>query len=288
MTGYGRGAHAKAGCGVTVEIRSVNRKQAEIQLDLPHELEPLEVRIREVMAKAVARGRCEVHFAVELPPTAVHARVNHALAKAYAHEFTRLAGELNLPATVSLELLARCPGVIQGADPFTEVEPLWPVVRQALDKALETFTGMRDKEGAHLAKDLTARISQMRKAVARIAKQAPMVQKRFRDQLLLRIQAAGLESISAEDERVVKEVVVFADRADISEELARLASHFDQFDGCTDTKEPVGRKLDFLAQEMNREINTIGSKANDALISSDVVLLKTELERFREQAQNVE
>jgi uncharacterized protein (TIGR00255 family) len=178
--------------------------------------------------------------------------------------------------------------VIQGADPFTEVEPLWPVVRQALERALEEFTGMREKEGAHLAKDLGARIGQMRKAVARITKHAPQVQKRFREQLLQRIRAAGLESIPANDERVIKEVVVFADRADISEELARLGSHFDQFDGCLTSAEPVGRKLDFLAQEMNREVNTIGSKANDALISADVVLLKTELERFREQAQNVE
>lgn len=112
--------------------------------------------------------------------------------------------------------------------------------------------------------------------------------KRFREQLLQRIRVAGLENVSAEDERVIKEVVFFSDRSDISEELARLESHFGQFEDCQKSAEPVGRKLDFLAQEMNREINTIGSKANDALISADVVLLKTELERFREQAQNVE
>ena len=128
----------------------------------------------------------------------------------------------------------------------------------------------------------------MRKCVERVAKQAPKSAARYRQQLIERIQSAGLPAPAADDERLLKEVVYFADRSDITEELTRLQSHFQQFDDCRKAKEPVGRTLDFLAQEMNREINTIGSKANDALISSDVVTLKAELEKFREQAQNVE
>ena len=147
---------------------------------------------------------------------------------------------------------------------------------------------MRSREGAHLKKDLCERVSTMRKAVARVRKEAPLVQKRYREQLIERIKGAGLEDLQLNEERLLKEVIFFADRSDISEELTRLQSHFQQFDDCVKAKEPVGRTLDFLAQEMNREVNTIGSKANDGLISREVVVMKAELEKFREQAQNVE
>jgi uncharacterized protein (TIGR00255 family) len=147
---------------------------------------------------------------------------------------------------------------------------------------------MREREGAHLMRDLSARASIMRRCVVKIQKQAPQTATRYRQQLIGRIKGAGFEAPALDDERLLKEVVLFADRSDISEELTRLQSHFQQFEDCRKSREPVGRTLDFLAQEMNREVNTIGSKANDALISREVVTLKAELERFREQAQNVE
>ena len=137
-------------------------------------------------------------------------------------------------------------------------------------------------------KHLRRRVATMRKAAALIQKHAPQVAKRYREQLHDRIKKAGLDTLPADDTRLLQEVALFADRSDISEELTRLQSHFKQFDDCGKSTEPVGRTLDFLAQEMNREINTIGSKANDALISCQVVNLKAELEKFREQAQNVE
>jgi uncharacterized protein (TIGR00255 family) len=132
------------------------------------------------------------------------------------------------------------------------------------------------------------RVAIMRQAATQIQKHAPKVAERYREQLLQRIKEANLAAPAPDDERLLKEVVYFADRSDITEELTRLQSHFQQFDDCVKTAEPVGRTLDFLAQEMNREINTIGSKANDSLISREVVTLKAELEKFREQAQNVE
>jgi len=142
---------------------------------------------------------------------------------------------------------------------------------------------------AELRKTAYAIIAEVKtKAVVQIKKHAPGVAERYRKQLVERIKSAGLAAPGAEDDRMIKEVVYFADRSDISEELTRLQSHFQQFDDCLKSKEPVGRTLDFLAQEMNREINTIGSKANDSLISREVVTLKAELEKFREQAQNVE
>ena len=163
-----------------------------------------------------------------------------------------------------------------------------PAVEKALNKALDGLLKMREREGAHLQTALEEHVGIMRRAATKVQKQAPKVAARYREQLIERIKNAGLETPAADDERLLKEVVYFADRSDITEELTRLQSHFQQFDDCRKSREPVGRTLDFLAQEMNREINTIGSKANDSLISREVVTLKAELEKFREQAQNVE
>jgi uncharacterized protein (TIGR00255 family) len=189
---------------------------------------------------------------------------------------------------VTLDQLVRAPGVFQTDEQIVEEEDFWPAVEKALKKALAAMTKMREREGEHLANDLAARIGIMRKSTVRVQKHAPNVAERYRQQLVTRIKSAGLQAPAADDERLLKEVVYFADRSDISEELTRLQSHFQQFDDCLRSKEPVGRMLDFLAQEMNREVNTIGSKANDSLISREVVTLKAELEKFREQAQNVE
>ena len=147
---------------------------------------------------------------------------------------------------------------------------------------------MRVAEGEQLAKDLKHRIELMSKAVSRVERRAPKVLTRYREQLMERIKQAKVDVSDPNDERLLKEVVLFADRSDITEELTRLESHFQQFKRLVVSKQPVGRTLDFLAQELNREVNTVGSKANDAAISKDVVVLKTELEKFREQVQNVE
>lgn len=290
MTGYGRGECARDGFNVTVELSSVNRKQAEISVNLPRELEMLETRIRETILTAVSRGRITTRVSVHAGSGRSSAKMhlNVALAKAYAHELAKLAKELKLDGSVTLDHLVRAPGVFQTDEQLAGHEDLWPIVEKALRTALQGLLTMRKREGDHLGKDLTGRINIMRKCVERIAKQAPKSAERYRQQLIERIKAAGLPAPADDDERLLREIVFFADRSDISEELSRLQSHFKQFEACTKSDEPVGRTLDFLAQEMNREINTIGSKANDALISAQVVTLKAELEKFREQAMNVE
>jgi uncharacterized protein (TIGR00255 family) len=273
-----------------VELSSVNRKQSEISLVLPRELEVLEAQIRDVLNRSIARGRLTVRVTLHAAngQTSSKVRLNAPLAKAYVKELNRLAKELKLAGPITLDLLARAPGVFETDNEMADAEDFWPAVETALNKALSTLLKMREREGAHLAKDLAHRIDIMRKAATQIQKRAPEVQKRYREQLIQRIKSAGVEVPGADDERLLKEVVYFADRSDISEELTRLQSHFQQFNDCQTSKEPVGRTLDFLAQEMNREINTIGSKANDSVISHAVVTLKAELEKFREQAQNVE
>jgi uncharacterized protein (TIGR00255 family) len=290
MTGHGRGECSQDGFKVTVELSSVNRKQAEIAVTLPRELELLEGQMREVIHRAISRGRVTARVSIHTARGRDSARMhlNPTLARAYAKELSALARQLKLKDDVTLDHLVRAPGVFQTDEDLAGEEDFWPAVEAALNKALAALLKMRAREGAHLAKDLTHRIGVMRAAVAGIRQNAPLVAERYRAALHERIKAAGLDGIAPDDERLMKEVVFFADRSDISEELTRLQSHFQQFDDLTQSKEPVGRTLDFLAQEINREVNTIGSKANDALISRDVVTLKAELEKFREQAMNVE
>jgi uncharacterized protein (TIGR00255 family) len=290
MTGYGWGECAQDGFKVTVELGSVNRKQSEISVNLPRELETLEAQVRDEISGRIARGRVTARVSLHAAEGREAARVhlNKPLARAYAREFSRLAQELKLAGALSLDLVLRAPGVLESDEALAEAEHFWPAVRKALTQALAMMVKMREREGDHLRQDLCDRIAVMRKAVAKVQKQAPLVQQRYRKQLLERIRAAGLDDLNIEEDRLLKEVVFFADRSDISEELTRLQSHFQQFADCLAAKEPVGRTLDFLAQEMNREINTIGAKANDSRIAREVVLLKAELEKFREQAQNVE
>jgi uncharacterized protein (TIGR00255 family) len=290
MTGYGRGECSQNGFKITVELSSVNRKQTEIFVALPREMEMLEAQIRDVINRHISRGRLNVRVGLHAGASKLSARMhlNVPLAKAYARELTRLSRQLKLPGPVTLDQLARAPGVFQTDEQLVEEEDFWPAVEQALKRALNLLVKMREREGAHLVQDLARRVELMRRAALRVQQQAPRVAKRYREQLLQRIKDAGLEAPGVEDDRLLKEVVYFADRSDISEELTRLQSHFKQFGDCVKSAEPVGRTLDFLAQEMNREINTIGSKANDSAISREVVTLKAELEKFREQAQNVE
>ena len=290
MTGYGRGECAQDGFKITVELSSVNRKQAEVSVTLPRELEQLETQIRDVINRHIARGRVNARVSLHAAEGKISARnhINELLAKAYAAELKRLAKQLKLSGEVTLDQVLRAPGVFQTDEDLAGTEDLWPAVEKALNQALAALLKMREREGAHLAKDLTTRIGVMSNAVAKIRKQTPTTAENYRQNLLARIKSTGIENIALDDERLLKEVVLFADRSDISEELTRLQSHFQQFEDCRKSKEPVGRTLDFLAQEMNREINTIGSKANDAVISREVVTLKAELEKFREQAMNVE
>ncbi len=290
MTGYGRGDCSQDGFKIAVELSSVNRKQTEISVNLPREMEMLEAQIRDVIHRRIARGRVTARVSVHAGAGKASARMhlNVPLAKAYARELTRLAKQLKLPGPVTLDQLARAPGVLQTDEELAVEEDFWPAVETALKKALSQMIQMREREGAHLAQDLAKRIAVMRQSAAHVQKHAPTVAERYRQQLVDRIKSAGLEAPGTDDERLLKEVVYFADRSDISEELTRLQSHFQQFEDGRKSKEPVGRMLDFLAQEINREVNTIGSKANDSLISREVVTLKAELEKFREQAQNVE
>ena len=290
MTGYGCGDGEHDGCKVTVELSSVNRRQSELAINLPRDLDVLEARIRDEVNRHVARGRVSVRVTVHAGDErrAGSVRVNRALARAYAREFAQLAVELDLEGRPTLDVVLRAPGVLEAGEDVEDAEAFWPAAETALKAALAQLVTMREREGDHLAADLRNRLTLMSLAAAAVRARAPQVAEHYRRQLHERIAAAGIALTPEDGERLLKEVALFADRSDITEELTRLESHFVQFEQALARPEAVGRTLDFLAQEMNREVNTIGSKANDAAIAREVVTLKTELERIREQAQNVE
>jgi uncharacterized protein (TIGR00255 family) len=289
MTGYGRGDCAKDGFKFTVELNSINRKQSDISINLPKEFVELEPRIRDEINAHLSRGRINVVVAYHRSNTKAEESVelDTGLAKAYSRAIQRLHKELKLEGALTLDTILRAPGVMKLAETTVDAESVWPSVETALRKAVAGLVKMREKEGKFLADDLGVRLGLLETGLDLIRKSAPEILKRYREQLHARVKEAGLE-IPIDDERLLKEVVFFADRCDISEEITRLSSHLKQFRDCLKSNEPVGRTLDFLAQEMGREINTIGSKANAAEISQQVVKMKAELEKIREQVQNIE
>ena len=289
MTGYGRGVAAAGGIRVEVRATSVNRKQLDVQVHLPRELAELEPRFQATVRAALSRGR--VNLLVDVTRSAAlrrrEVRVDEDLAAAYLAALQRAHLRLGLSAAVDTAFLMGLPEVVRLAPPAQELERVGAVALRATAAALQALQAMRAREGAALRRDLVGRLAGLEKRTARLAAFAPGVSRHYRDQLLARLRATG-EGDWAADPRVQREVALFAEKADITEELTRLRSHFAQARELLRGAEPPGRALDFLAQEMFREINTIGSKSADAGIAAVVVELMAELERIREQVQNVE
>ena len=288
MTGYGRAEVVYAGRKFSVELNSVNRKQSDIVINLPRDLAELEPRIRQTINEHISRGRTNATVAFHSGPDGSPSlALDTELARSYHEAMRALQKELNAPGEITISTILQAPGVMRFPEQTLDAEEAWPSVDRALRGALADLIKMREREGRHLAKDLVHRLKAIRKKLTEIRTVHPDVVKRYRAVLIDRIQKAGLP-IASDDERLLKEISFFADRADVSEELTRLESHLIQFAHHLRSKEPVGRTLEFIAQEMFRELNTLGAKANDAAISQRVIACKAELEKIREQAQNLE
>lgn len=288
MTGFGRGSATHDSWQATVEISTVNRKQAEVVVQLPRELTELEPRVRNAVLERLSRGRAAV--AITLERTHDHApevRFDAALATALHQAFKSLGQSLGENLTPAVGDYLRQPGILTIQNGRMDPESVWSAIAPALDQALAALVAMRETEGRHLMEDFLTRLQHLARFAETIAGQTVGRAQRHRDQLLKRLRDADLE-IDLNDERLVRELALFADRCDTSEELTRLQSHFDKFHSYLQSGEPCGRPLDFLCQELFREFNTIGSKANDADIAQTVVDAKTELEKIREQIQNIE
>ena len=290
MTGRGTGAASGRLARVEAELSSVNRKQLDVDVGLPRFLSSFEAQVRGRIQKRLSRGQVtgEIRVAWAAAAQASGVRVDCGLARAQVAALRAEAKRLGLPDDLKASVLLALPGVLTFEHGGADLDALWPIVEKALDAALARLQAMRKREGAALGRDLRARLATLRKETAAIAAQAPGVAETYRANLLRRIGEALPGTDLAVDERLLKEVALFADKADVAEELVRLDSHFRQTEGLLKTGGVVGRTLDFLVQEMGREINTIGSKANDGAVTRRVVACKAELERFREQVQNIE
>jgi uncharacterized protein (TIGR00255 family) len=288
MTGYGRGEIDFNGAKLTVELNSVNRKQSDVVVNLPRDLAGLELRVRQTINEKISRGRTNVLINCHDEPTSARKlALDTALARSYRDAMRGLQKELDAPGEITIGTILQAPGVMRAPEQALDADAVWPVLERALRGALNELIKMREREGKHLAKDLIHRLKTIRKWLKEIRGRYPEVVKKFRAALLDRIQKADVP-IAQNDERLLKEISFFADRADISEELTRLESHLAQFAHHLRRNEPVGRTLEFITQEIFRELNTLGAKANDAHISQHVVACKAELERIREQIQNLE
>ncbi len=289
MTAFGRGEGEVEGTGAVVEIRCVNHRFLDVVMRLPRALQPMEESLRSQVVSRVGRGRVEVSIQSETrggqPDVTVE--LNVPLAQAYVHVYHELHERFGADPTVHAEALCQNRDVVTIRPVEKELDQVAPLIHEALKKALDEVDRMRREEGQAILHDFRGRLNLVAEHLTHVEERCPRVIEEVRKRLQERVAdlTGGLE---LEEGRLAQEVALFAGRSDITEEIVRSRSHLSQFEMYLEAGEPVGRRLDFLIQELNREVNTIASKASDATISSTVVEIKAEIEKLREQVQNVE
>lgn len=288
MTGFGRGECSRDGREFTVEIKTVNHRYFDIFIKMPRQIGILEDRVRELVSKAISRGKIDVYITyTNYGSDSKHVTIDEQLAKAYLTALEELKDKFSLADDISVSLLSKYPDVMKVEQCEEDEEQLWEILKAAVEDAVASLVRMREAEGEAMKKALLERADVVEGVIEGIAARAPEVPKEYKTKLTDRISDL-LEQQTVDENRIAMEVALFADRCSIDEELVRLRSHFGQMRQILGMDQPVGRKLDFLVQEMNREINTIGSKANDLEITRLVVDVKSEIEKIREQVQNIE
>ena len=290
MTGYGRGECTMYERKFTVEIKAVNHRYNDITVKLPRAIMGFEDEIKKAISKKVFRGKLDVFVNFEsFSQEDINISVNEPLAKSYTETLRKLKSDLHLDGDVTIEIVSKFPDVIT-VDKSISNENTENEIRECLMKAVEdatdAFVAMREVEGETLKKNIIEKVAFVNDALQKIEERAPWVSKDYRARLEAKL--ADLDEIQVDESRLLTEVLLFADKACIDEEITRLHSHISQMYSIVEENVPVGRKLDFLVQEMNRETNTIGSKSNDIEITNHVVDIKSVIEKIREQIQNIE
>jgi uncharacterized protein (TIGR00255 family) len=287
MTGFGAAAARTEQAQVTVELSSVNRKQLDTVVRLPPQLAAFESRVQKIIQEQISRGRISGNVQLEAANGGATMQIDLPRAEETVNKLRRAAKKLNLKDDLSASLLLQMPGLLKMQTTEQNPEEIFLTLEKALLAALKKLNAMRLREGKALETDFLKRLALLEAMLEKIKARAPQISSNVRKKLFQGLESAGLKNVAA-DERFIKEIALFGERSDISEEITRLASHIQQFKKMLRGSDPAGRSLDFLSQEFFREINTIGSKANDLKITEQVVAFKTELERIREQIQNVE
>jgi uncharacterized protein (TIGR00255 family) len=288
MTGFGRAEIQSGERRVTAEIRSVNHRFFDFSARLPNSLSALEGRIRERVRQTTTRGKVYVTCILEGDADPhIALRVNEQLAQRYLQIAREIKTTYGLRGDLALESFLSLPEILTRESEHLDEEAAWSLVEEPLDKALEAFEAMRMREGEAMARDMQQRIDGIRRTLGRIEQCTPKMVEHVRERLRDRITQISQDT-EYNQHRLEVELTLFADRTDVTEECVRLRSHLEQFEDSAGCPEPAGRRFNFLLQEMNREINTIGSKSQDLGISRDVISAKEEVEKIREQIQNIE
>ncbi|NLW23173.1 MAG: YicC family protein [Tissierellia bacterium] len=289
MTGFGRGESTDGIHNFTLEIKTVNHKYNDIIIKMPKHISYFEERIKKVIKSKINRGRVEVYINLEyVDDLAIDVKVDIPLAKAYKNGLETIIDELNIKDEIKLSHILFFSEVIRADRKEIDEDLVWSCLNSALEIALENLLDMRREEGSALKKDIETQLDNIEGMLQEIKNRSPLVVLEYKEKLKERIKELLDGDCNLDEDRLNYEVVFFADKSDINEEIVRLQSHIEQFYQTLEEEEPIGRKLDFIIQEMNREINTIGSKASDLIITKYVVNIKSELEKIREQVQNIE
>ena len=288
MTGYGRAREMRNGRDITVEVRSVNNRYLDCTVKMPRAYIFAEDRMKARVQQAISRGKVDVFVTIDASAAdAAVVAVNEPLARGYYDALTRLKTMFDLSGDITPEVLAKFPDVLAVTKAEEDVEAIAADICAVLDDALAAYNAMRAVEGEKLAADVAGRITTIEAVVGKVEERSPQTVAAYRQRLEAKMQEV-LQSTTIDESRILTEAAIFADKIAVDEETVRLRSHIAQLQAMLVSGEPVGRKLDFLIQEVNRECNTIGSKCNDVTIARDVVALKAEVEKIREQVQNIE
>ncbi len=289
MTGFGIGESSDGRYNFSVEIKTVNHRYNDIMIRMPKHLSYLEDKIKTTIKDRINRGRVEVYIKLGyIDEAGMDIKVDFQLARAYKDRLNELIGELQIKDDIKLSHILAVPEIIQTESKKVDDDSIWNCLKIALEVALDNVMTMRKNEGIELKRDMENQLVTVQHLIGKIENRAPLVVIEYKEKLKERIEELLKEDCNIDEDRLNYEVVFFADKSDITEEITRFKSHIKQFSNSLMNEEAVGRKLDFIIQEMNREINTIGSKANDLYICNYVVDIKSELEKIREQVQNIE
>ena len=288
MTGYGRARQTLHGRDITVEVRSVNNRYLDCTVKVPRTYIFAEDSVKSRVQKAVSRGKVDVFITIDATAAdETVVAVNEPLARGYYEALTKIRDMFSLEGELTAAVLAKFPDVLTVTKAEEDLESVAGDICAVLDEALEAYNAMRAVEGVKLCEDIAGRVTTIETVVGKVEERSPQTVAAYREKLTARMQEV-LQSTTIDESRILTEDAIFADRIAVDEETVRLRSHIAQLRAMLKSDQPVGRKLDFLIQEVNRECNTIGSKCNDLTIAQDVVNMKAEVEKIREQVQNIE
>lgn len=288
MTGFGRAQKEIDGYVITVELKSVNHRYFEFSSRVPRQYGFLDEKLKSYINGKVSRGKIECYVTIEaLNTDTADVVVNHTLATAYVNALKEIAETYKLKDDFGASTISRFPEVLVVRKSDEDEEKLWGYVREVCSEAIDKFVAMREVEGSKMKDDIYSRGQFILDCVSYIEERSPQTVKEYNDKLVERVHEL-LGDVSLDESRILQEVAIYADKVAVAEETVRLRSHIEQLNAFISSDEPVGRKMDFLVQEINRETNTIGSKANDVDIARKVVDIKAEVEKIREQIQNIE